>query len=432
MPTKVVLGAQWGDEGKAKVVDYLTVDADCVVRYQGGANAGHTVKVGDDVFIFHVIPAGILHPGKTCVIGNGVVLDPEALLQELDELSGRGVSVDGRLFISATAHLVMPYHKVLEKAGEESRGNETLGTTLRGIGPSYRDKVERVHGLRVIDLLDAGPLREKLTGTVRAKNRILTRIYGQEPLDEGAIIDSCLASAERLRPYVTDTSVLLNRMLDDGRTVLFEGAQGTLLDIDHGTYPFVTSSNTTAGGACTGTGIGPTRIDEVIGVTKAYTTRVGNGPFPTELLGREGDRIRELGMEYGATTGRPRRCGWFDATILRRARLVNGLTSLAITRLDILDTVDRLKLCTGYRLEGETVEEFPMDSGALERCTPIYEELPGWCTPTTGARRIEELPEAARGGLRLSGEVSGAPVSRASVGACCDATIAGAGLEGGR
>ncbi len=432
MPTKVVLGAQWGDEGKAKVVDYLTVDADCVVRYQGGANAGHTVKVGDDVFIFHVIPAGILHPGKTCVIGNGVVLDPEALLQELDELSGRGVSVDGRLFISATAHLVMPYHKVLEKAGEESRGNEKLGTTLRGIGPSYRDKVERVHGLRVIDLLDAGPLREKLTGTVRAKNRILTRIYGQEPLDEGAIIDSCLASAERLRPYVTDTSVLLNRMLDDGRTVLFEGAQGTLLDIDHGTYPFVTSSNTTAGGACTGTGIGPTRIDEVIGVTKAYTTRVGNGPFPTELLGREGDRIRELGMEYGATTGRPRRCGWFDATILRRARLVNGLTSLAITRLDILDTVDRLKLCTGYRLEGETVEEFPMDSGVLERCTPIYEELPGWCTPTTGARRIEELPEAARGYVGRISELSGAPVSLVSVGADRDATIAGAGLEGGR
>lgn len=432
MPTKVVLGAQWGDEGKAKVVDYLTVEADCVVRYQGGANAGHTVKVGDDVFIFHVIPAGILHPGKNCVIGNGVVLDPEALLQELDELAGRGVSVDGRLFISAAAHLVMPYHKVLEKAGEESRGNDRLGTTLRGIGPAYRDKAERVHGLRVIDLLDAGPLREKLTGTVRAKNQILTRIYGQEPLDEAAIVDSCLASAERLRPFVTDTSVLLNRMLDDGRTVLFEGAQGTLLDIDHGTYPFVTSSNTTAGGACTGTGIGPTRIDEVIGVTKAYTTRVGNGPFPTELPGREGDRIRELGSEYGATTGRPRRCGWFDATILRRARLVNGLTSLAVTRLDILDTVDRLKLCTGYRLEGETVEEFPMDSGVLERCAPVYEELPGWCAPTTGARSIEELPEAARRYVGRISELSGAPVSLISVGADRDATISGRGLGAGR
>ena len=432
MPTKVVLGAQWGDEGKAKVVDYLTVEADCVARYQGGANAGHTVKVGDDVFIFHVIPAGILHPGKNCVIGNGVVLDPEALLQELDELAGRGVSVDGRLFISAAAHLVMPYHKVLEKAGEESRGNDRLGTTLRGIGPAYRDKVERVHGLRVIDLLDAGPLREKLTGTVRAQNRILTRIYGQEPLDEAAIVDSCLASAERLRPFVTDTSALLNRMLDDGRTVLFEGAQGTLLDIDHGTYPFVTSSNTTAGGACTGTGIGPTRIDEVVGVTKAYTTRVGNGPFPTELPGREGDRIRELGGEYGATTGRPRRCGWFDATILRRARLVNGLTSLAVTRLDILDTVDRLKLCTGYRLEGETLEEFPMDTRVLERCTPVYEELPGWCAPTTGARSIEELPEAARRYVGRISELSGAPVSLISVGADRDATIAGTGLGAGR
>ena len=347
-------------------------------------------------------------------------------------MARRGVSVDGRLFISAAAHLVMPYHKVLEKAGEESRGNEKLGTTLRGIGPSYRDKVERVHGLRVVDLLDPGPLREKLTGTVRAKNQILTRIYGQEPLDEAVIVDSCLASAERLRPFVTDTSVLLNRMLDDGRTVLFEGAQGTLLDIDHGTYPFVTSSNTTAGGACTGTGIGPTRIDEVIGVTKAYTTRVGNGPFPTELLGREGDRIRELGSEYGATTGRPRRCGWFDATILRRARLVNGLTSLAVTRLDILDTVDRLKLCTGYRLEGETVEEFPMDSGVLERCTPVYEELPGWCTATTGARRIEELPEAARRYVGRIRELSGAPVSLISVGPDRDSTIADPGLGAGR
>ena len=432
MPTKVVLGAQWGDEGKAKVVDYLTVEADCVVRYQGGANAGHTVKVGDDVFIFHVIPAGILHPGKTCVIGNGVVLEPEALLHELDEMAGRGVSVDDRLFISANAHLVMPYHKVLEKAGEESRGNEKLGTTLRGIGPAYRDKVERVHGLRVIDLLDAGLLREKLTGTVRAKNRILTRIYGLEPLDEASILDTCLACAERLRPFVTDTSVLLNRMLDDGRTVLFEGAQGTLLDIDHGTYPFVTSSNTTAGGACTGTGIGPTRIDEVIGVTKAYTTRVGNGPFPTELPGEEGNRIRELGREYGATTGRPRRCGWFDATILRRARLVNGLTSLAITRLDILDTVDRLKLCTGYRMEGKSVEEFPMDPGLLERCSPVYEELAGWCTATTGARRIKELPEAARRYVRRISELAGAPVSLISVGADRDATIAGPGLGAGR
>ena len=423
MPTKVVLGAQWGDEGKAKVVDYLTVDADCVVRYQGGANAGHTVKVDDDVFVFHVIPAGILHPGKMCVIGNGVVLDPEALLQELDELSERGISAEGRLFLSATAHLVMPYHKALEKAGEESQGSDRIGTTLQGIGPAYRDKVERTHGLRVIDLLDADPLREKLTGTVKAKNQILTRIYGREPLDEREIIDSYLAAAERLRPFVTDTSMLLNRLLDDGKTVLFEGAQGTLLDIDHGTYPYVTSSNTTAGGACTGTGIGPTRIDEVIGVTKAYTTRVGNGPFPTELLGDEGDRIRELGHEYGATTGRPRRCGWFDATILRRATLVNGLTSIALTRLDILDTVERLKLCTGYVLDDQVVEAFPMDPRELERCRPIYEEVDGWITPTTEVRQFEELPAAAQRYVARIAELSGAPVSLVSVGPSRDATI---------
>ncbi len=279
MPTKIVLGAQWGDEGKAKIVDYLTIDADVVARFQGGANAGHTVKVEDEVFVFHAIPAGILHTDKQCVIGNGVVLDPAALFSEVEELTERGISTEGRLFVSANDHLVMPYHKALEKAGEESQGSDRIGTTGRGIGPAYRDKVERTHGLRVIDLLDADPLQEKLKGTIKAKNQVLTRIYGREPLGEAEIISTYLGYADRLRPYVTDTSVLLNRALDEGKTVLFEGAQGTLLDIDHGTYPFVTSSNTTAGAACTGTGVGPTRIDEVIGVTKAYTTRVGNGPF---------------------------------------------------------------------------------------------------------------------------------------------------------
>ncbi|HIC68870.1 MAG TPA: adenylosuccinate synthase, partial [Candidatus Latescibacteria bacterium] len=316
MPTKIVLGAQWGDEGKAKIVDYLTVDADYVVRFQGGANAGHTVMVGDDTFVFHVIPAGILHEDKVCVVSNGVVLDPEVLLAEMDELAQRGVSTEGRLFISHSAHLVMPYHKALDKADEESQGSVSIGTTLRGIGPAYRDKVERGPGFRVMDLLGPGSLSEKLKSRIEAKNALLTRIYGVEPLDEEEIVAKYAGYAERLRPYATDTSILLNRALDEGRMVLFEGAQGTLLDIDHGTYPFVTSSNTTAGGACTGAGVGPTRIDEVIGVTKAYTTRVGNGPFPTELLDGDGDRIRELGHEYGATTGRPRRCGWFDATIL--------------------------------------------------------------------------------------------------------------------
>ena len=423
MPAKIVLGAQWGDEGKAKVVDYLTIDADCVVRYQGGANAGHTVKVNGNVFIFHVIPAGILHAGKTCVIGNGVVLDPEALFKELKELKERGISVDGRLFISDTAHLVMPYHKALERAMEENQGSEKLGTTLRGIGPAYRDKVERTYGVRVMDLLDANSLREKLTQTVRAKNQILTRIYGREPLDERKIVENYLESGEKLRSFVTDTSVLLNRLLDENKTVLFEGAQGTLLDVDHGTYPFVTSSNTTAGGACTGAGIGPTRIEEVIGVTKAYTTRVGNGPFPTELLDEEGDRIRELGQEYGATTGRPRRCGWFDATILRRARIVNGLTSLALTRLDILDSLDRLKVCVGYQVEGDLIEEFPTDPRVLGRCVPVYEEISGWCSPTTEVRNADDLPAQARQYVDRISELTGVPINLISVGPARDATI---------
>jgi|AP95_1055475.scaffolds.fasta_scaffold03004_4 adenylosuccinate synthase len=423
MPTKIVLGAQWGDEGKAKIVDYLTIDADYVVRFQGGANAGHTVKVGDDTFIFHVIPAGILHEEKICVVGNGVVLDPEVLLAEVDELAERGVSTEGRLFISHSAHLVMPYHKALDKAHEEDQGSASIGTTLRGIGPAYRDKVERVAGFRVMDLLGPGSLAEKLKSKIEAKNRLLTRIYGVEPLDEQEIIEQYAAYAERLRPYAADTSVLLNQALDEGRTVLFEGAQGTLLDIDHGTYPFVTSSNTTAGGACTGTGVGPTRIDEVIGVTKAYTTRVGNGPFPTELLDGDGDRIRELGHEYGATTGRPRRCGWFDATILRMAARINGLTSLALTRLDVLDTVEALKVCTAYRYGDEVLEEFPADPHVLGKCEPVYEELEGWCAPTTEARRLEDLPAKALAYVQRISALSGTPISLVSVGPGRESTI---------
>ena len=418
MPTKVVLGAQWGDEGKAKIVDFLTEDADLVVRFQGGANAGHTVKVGDEVFVFHVIPAGILHLDKQCVIGNGVVLDPAALFSEIDELNARGISTEGRLFVSASPHVVMPYHTALDKAGEESQGNDKLGTTGRGIGPAYRDKVERTHGLRVVDLLDADPLREKLKGTIKAKNQILTRIYGQEPLDEQEITSTFLQYADRLRPYVTDTSVLLNKVLDEGRTILFEGAQGTLLDIDHGT-----SSNTTAGGACTGSGVGPTRIDEVIGVTKAYTTRVGNGPFPTELNGEEGDRIRALGHEYGATTGRPRRCGWFDATVVRLARRVNGFTSLALTRLDVLDSLESLNLCVGYRYGGDLLEDFPADARILPECKPVYEEAPGWSAPTTEVRRFDRLPAAAQSYVRRISELCNTPVSIISVGPGRESTI---------
>ena len=423
MPAKIVLGAQWGDEGKAKVVDFLTLEADVVVRYQGGANAGHTVKVEDTTFVFHMIPAGIMHPGKTCVVGNGVALDPEALLHEVDELAEQGISTEGCLFISQSAHLVMPYHKALEKASEERAGDVTIGTTLRGIGPCYRDKVERSHGIRVMDLMHAEHLAEKVKMAVRAKNELLTSIYGREPLSEVDIAETYLGYAERLKPYVADTSVVVNQALDQQKTVLFEGAQGTLLDVDHGTYPYVTSSNTTAGGACTGTGVGPTRIDEVIGVAKAYTTRVGNGPFPTEMLGEEGDHLRDLGHEYGATTGRPRRCGWFDVPMLRYSRRINGLTSIALTRLDVLDTMDRVKVCTGYQYGDTVLREFPSDPNVLAECEPIYEELEGWRCDTTKVRRFANLPERARIYIDRISELSGVPVSLVSVGPERESTI---------
>ncbi len=423
MPAKIVLGAQWGDEGKAKVVDYLTLEADIVVRYQGGANAGHTVKVGDTTFVFHMIPAGIMHPGKACVVGNGVVLDPDALIHEIDELAEEGISTAGRLFISQSAHLVLPYHKALEKASEKSQGSIAIGTTLRGIGPCYRDKVERTYGLRVMDLLHPASLREKLQAAIRAKNEILTRIYARDPLPEQDIIDTYTGYAERLKGYVADTSVLLNKALNARKIVLFEGAQGTLLDIDHGTYPFVTSSNTTAGGACTGSGIGPTRIDEVIGVAKAYTTRVGNGPFPTELLDETGERIRNLGHEYGATTGRPRRCGWFDAPILRLSSRINGLTSIALTRLDVLDTLESLKLCVGYEYGDAILDEFPSDPRVLAECKPIYEEVEGWCCSTTEVRRFANLPENARRYIERIAALSRAQVSLVSVGPERESTI---------
>ena len=423
MPAKIVLGAQWGDEGKAKVVDYLTLDADLVVRYQGGANAGHTVQVGDSTFVFHMIPSGIMHPDKICAIGNGVVVDPVALIAEMDELAAKGVSLDGRLFISQSAHLVMPYHMALEEAGEESQGSGQIGTTRRGIGPCYQDKVERTHGVRVMDLMDVDYLRGKLRNVISAKNQILTRVYGGRRLNEDEIIEAYIGYGNRLQTYVTDTSVLLNEAIDAGRTVLFEGAQGTLLDIDHGTYPFVTSSNTTAGGVCTGSGVGPTRIDEVIGVTKAYTTRVGNGPFPTELFDRTGDQIRALGHEYGATTGRSRRCGWFDAPILRLAARINGLTSLALTRLDVLDTLERLQLCVGYQCGDRVLDEFPSNPRILSRCTPIYEGMEGWCCPTREVRRFADLPQNARNYVERIAELGRTPVSLVSVGPERESTI---------
>jgi len=427
MSVRIVLGAQWGDEGKAKVVDYLTRDADVVVRFQGGANAGHTIVVGDLKFVFHLIPAGIVHPDKTCVVGNGVVLDPKAMFKEVDELEEKGISTEGRLFVSERTHVVMPYHMRLEQASEEKVGDGAIGTTMRGIGPAYYDKMNRVTGIRVLDLINSDVLADRIRVNVREKNEILTKVYGVAPVEEGPMIEEYVAWGERIRPYVTDTSVYLNQAIDEGRGILFEGSQGTLLDIDHGTYPYVTSSNTTAGGACTGSGIGPTRIDEVVGVVKAYTTRVGNGPFPTEIPGELGDRIRNAGgpghQEFGATTGRPRRCGWLDTVILRLSARINGLSSLAITRLDILDELEEIKVCTHYEVDGETMEHFPTDLGLLDQCVPVYETFPGWLTSTSEARTVEDLPSSARRYIERVVELTRTPVSLISVGADREETI---------
>lgn len=415
MPARIVVGAQWGDEGKAKIVDYLTRDADYVVRYQGGANAGHTVVVDGQKFVFHQIPAGIIHPDKICVIGNAVVVDPPALLKEIGELEARGISIEGRLYVSQNAHLVMPYHKLLDKASEESKGAAKIGTTISGIGPCYRDKAARC-GIRIVDLLDPDLFRKKLSENIKEKNQILKVIYGYEELDEEKIAEEYLAFDKRIDPYVTDISVLLNNALDQDKRILFEGAQGTLLDMDHGTYPFVTSSSTIAGGACIGTGIGPTRINEVIGVVKAYTTRVGMGPFPTEFDPEFAEKIRQIGAEFGATTGRPRRCGWFDSVVARFSVRVNGLSSLAVTKLDVLDSIPVIKICTSYNSKGKVIKNFPSDSRILNECEPIYEDWAGWMTPTRGIRHFEDLPEKARAYLERISQLAGAKISIVSVG----------------
>lgn len=423
MSVRAVLGAQWGDEGKAKVVDFLTSEADIVVRFQGGANAGHTIKAGDLEFVFHLIPAGIVHPDKSCVIGNGVVLDPVVLFSEINDLEDRGFSIEGRLFISQNAHLVMPYHSSLEKASEKRIGKSAIGTTLRGIGPAYLDKLNRSTGIRVIDLLEVDSLPEKIRRITQEKNEILKKVYGEEGLSELPIIESYVSLAERIAPYVTDTSLFLNEAIQQGKRVLFEGSQGTLLDIDHGTYPYVTSSNTTAGAICTGTGIGPTRIDEVVGVVKAYSTRVGNGPFPTELTTQIGDRIREIGQEYGATTGRPRRCGWLDLVVIHLAVRLNAFSSLAITRLDILDSMESLKICTHYLFQGKRIEHFPGSLKVLEVCEPVYENLPGWQSSTKDIRSFDDLPTNAKRYLDRIREIISIPISYVSVGPDRDETI---------
>ncbi len=416
-----VLGAQWGDEGKGKIVDLLTPHFGVVARYQGGHNAGHTVYVDGRKFVLHLIPSGILHPGVTCLIGNGVVVDPHALFAEVDALAGMGISVEGRLLVSDKAHLILPYHRELDLLSEARRGERRIGTTSRGIGPAYEDKIGR-RGVRVGDLRDAsadGPLVGAVRENVDGRNRLV----GNTDMKWQDVVADLRSMWTRLEPFVTDVSLYLSRALAAGTRVMFEGAQGTLLDIDHGTYPYVTSSNAVAGGACTGLGIGPKVVGAVLGVTKAYTTRVGEGPLPTELHGEMGQRLRETGQEYGASTGRPRRCGWYDAVAVRYAVRINGLDALALTKLDVLDGIETLRICTAYQCGDEVLTEMPADTAQLAMCIPIYESLIGWTQPTRGVTRYADLPAEARAYIARLEEVSGVPVAVVSTGSERNHTI---------
>ena len=414
-----VLGAQWGDEGKGKIVDMLTPHFATVARYQGGHNAGHTVYVDGRKFVLHLIPAGILHPGVRCVIGNGVVVDPQALFKEIDELARMGIAVDGRLLISEKAHVILPYHRELDVLSEARRGERKIGTTSRGIGPAYEDKIGR-RGIRICDLLgDHAALQQEVRENVSARNRIIK----ESTLDWKPLFDQLISAGERIRPWVGDVSLFLARAMREGRAVMFEGAQATLLDIDHGTYPFVTSSNASVGGVCTGLGVPPRAIGGVLGVAKAYTTRVGEGPLPTELSGELADRLREGGREYGASTGRPRRCGWFDAVVVRYSARINGLDALALTKLDVLDGLPQVHLCTGYRTPDGTLSEFPADLRVLLTAEPIYETLPGWSRSTKGSTRFEQLPAEARSYIERLEEVSGVPCAIISTGSDRGETI---------
>ena len=414
MSVMAIVGAQWGDEGKGKIVDELAARTDYVVRYQGGGNAGHRVVYGDSEFAFHLVPAGVLHPGVTCVIGNGVVVDPRGLLAEMTSLRKLGVELD-RLYISERAHVVMPYHFMLDRLEEESRGLEKIGTVMRGIGPAYVDKYSRV-GVRMADLLDVDQFRAKLVSVLSQKNRMITQIYGQPPLSLEEIHTEYVGYAQQLRPYITNTEGILQKALKDGRSILLEGAQGALLDVDFGTYPFVTSSSTVAGNASTGAGLPPRSIEHVLGVYKAYITRVGSGPMPTELFNGEGDALREAGHEFGTTTGRPRRCGWFDAVLGRFVAKLNGFDSIAIMKLDVLDTMPTLKICTGYRLGDRTLAVPPATPTALAACEPMYEEWPGWQTSTKTAASWDDLPERAHAYLRRIEELLETPLALISIG----------------
>jgi adenylosuccinate synthase len=413
MSVTVLVGSQWGDEGKGKIVDILSEKYKIVARYQGGANAGHTVIIGDQKYVLHLIPSGILREDVACVIGNGVVIDPTALLEEINLLEKNGIKVEGRLFISHNAHLIMPYHKLLDTISES--GETKIGTTGRGIGPCYIDKFAR-KGIRIVDLLDRTELEKKIRTNLKEKNELLKKVYEHEGLDVDAIVKEYLEFDRTIDKYIKDVPTFLNNAIARGKSVLLEGAQGTLLDVDHGTYPFVTSSNPTSGGACTGTGIPPTKIDSVVGIVKAYTTRVGNGPFPTELLEEQGEKLRKLGDEYGATTGRPRRCGWYDAFLVSYSQLINGITSVAITKLDVLSSFKKIKVCVGYKLHGKRIKYFPTSVEQLSAVIPVYEELDGWNEDISGCTSYNELPGKTKDYLNFISENSGIKIDIISVG----------------
>ncbi len=415
MSVTVLVGAQWGDEGKGKIIDILAKDAAFIVRYQGGNNAGHTVVIGKDEFILHLIPSGILHKGKTCIIGNGVVVDPEALLKEIDLLRSKGIEVGSNLLISDQVHLIFPYHRKMDKLKEERKGKGKIGTTGRGIGPCYTDKAARC-GIRVADLLDDEVFRRKLKEVLDEKNEVFQKIYDFEGFSFDEIYNAYVGYRERISKFVCNCSKVLDEAVRQKKPIIFEGAQGTLLDIDHGTYPYVTSSNATAGGATTGAGVGPTKIDKVIGVVKAYTTRVGEGPFPTEFGPEMMEKIRQKGKEFGATTGRPRRCGWFDAVLLKHSIRINGISEIALTKLDVLDESDVIKVCTAYKLDGKLCEDFPADIDALFRCEPVYEEHPGWQQDTGSFTNLWQLPPNARKYLKRLSKLIGTKIRIVSVG----------------
>ncbi len=424
MANVVVVGTQWGDEGKGKIVDLYAEHADVITRFQGGNNAGHTLVVGGRQTILHLIPSGILHAGKICVIGNGVVVDPRVLIEELDGLKESGLlPVDTRLFISETAHVIMPYHRRIDVARESHNVGKKIGTTGRGIGPAYEDKIARI-GIRICDLLDEKVFREKLARNVEEKNFYLTKLFGEEPIDGGPIREEYLAYADRIRPYVADCSLLLQKQIDHGKRILFEGAQGSHLDIDHGTFPYVTSSNTVSGNAACGAGVGPHRVGTVVGICKAYTTRVGEGPFLTELKDETGNRLQQVGQEFGATTGRKRRCGWLDMVLVRHAVRVSGISGIALTKLDVLTGIEKIKICTGYRTEYEEfTESVPANLRLLAKCRPVYEEMDGWTENIRGARRFEDLPRNTRRYIERLETLSGARMFLVSVGPDRNETI---------